>query len=399
MFFDGLFRSKNKNKKNTPSSARRGYRQETFVDGVPMAVATVFRCVKLLGDSIANLPVNFLRYKNGVFVDNNDDRLWYLLNISPDGVINAFDFWRQVGIELLMEGNAYIYPDYSGATPEVSRLVLCTRGTVVYDDKQGTYTINDISNGLTKVCTGEEIIHIKGMTMGNARQGVSVLTYARLNVAIATMGDKETYKRFSNGGNVKGLVTNDTSVQGFGAYADDELAKTAQSIDGRLSSGENIVNIPGAAQFHQLTMTSADMEFLASRKFSVEEICRFFGVHPTFVFADTSNNYKSVEQANVAFLSLTLNPLLRNIETELRRKLIAPSIARKYKFMFDRRGLYASDLDGLMRYRQGLLQTGTTVNEVRKMNDLPEIEGGDKVFISTNLRPLDETIQNNNNQE
>lgn len=50
------------------------------------------------------------------------------------------------------------------------------------------------------------------------------------------------------------------------------------------------------------------MQFLESRKFTVRELCRFFGVHPSFVFDDTSNNYKSAEMANVAFLSNTLNP-------------------------------------------------------------------------------------------
>ena len=132
------------------------------------------------------------------------------------------------------------------------------------------------------------------------------------------------------------------------------------------------------------------MQFLESRKFTVIEICRFFSVPPSFVYADTSNNYKSVEQADVDFLSHTLNPMLRNIEIELRRKLISPELSHKYRFKFDRNELFASDLNGMMNYRTKLLQMGTTINEVRQMFDMLPVEGGDIALISANLRGINE---------
>lgn len=133
------------------------------------------------------------------------------------------------------------------------------------------------------------------------------------------------------------------------------------------------------------------MQFLESRKFTVREICRFFGVHPSFVFDDTSNNYKSAEQANVAFLSHTLNPLLRSIEVELQRKLIPPQAAHKYKIQFDRRGLYACDLGSRAKYQASRLANGTaSVNELRREENLPPVEGGDKIFVSANLKSIEE---------
>lgn len=107
------------------------------------------------------------------------------------------------------------------------------------------------------------------------------------------------------------MVTNNNSVRGYGEYQDNELAGVATDLDTLFQSGQRIVSLPGDAQFKQISLSSTDMQFLESRKFTVREICRFFGVHPSFVFDDTSNNYKSAEMANVAFLSNTLNPLLR----------------------------------------------------------------------------------------
>ena len=359
-----------------------------------LAVATVFRCVKLLSESIANLPVQYLKREKGIFVDASNAQLDYLLNVQPDYAMNAFDHWRQVGIELLLEGNAYIVPIYNPASMALYRLALCGRGTVMHDTINDVYTVNDFSNGISGTYREDEIIHIKGLTLNNHKHGVSVLTYARLALDIASAGDKETRNRFANGGTVKGLVSNDNSVKGFGEYQDKQLEATAKDLNYRYNiAGENIVASPGQVGFTQISLSSVDMQFLESRKFTVREICRFFGVHPSFVFDDSSNNYKSAEQATVAFLNNTLNPLLRNIEVELRRKLIAPELAGKFLFQFDRKGLYASDLSGMMDYRIKLLQTGASVNEVRRLENLPPVKGGDVALVSANLKGANEYSQ------
>lgn len=376
------------------------------VDGLGLRVATVYRCVKFLSESVANLPVQYLRLKDGIFVDTTDHRLDYLLNIQPDPAYNAFDFWRQVIINLLLDGNAYIVPFYIPGTFELDRLAICDRHTVTHDTLNDTYTISDATNGVYGTFAENEVIHIKGMPGQDSKQGSSVLSYARMTLAIAQSGDAETHNRFANGGSVRGIITNDKSVGGFGEYADKELEALASKMESFFGGGGNITSIPGKADFTQISLSSVDMQFLESRKFTVLEICRFFGVHPSFVFSDTSSNYKSAEQANVAFLSHTLNPMLRNIEIELRRKLLAPSRACKFKFEFDRRGLHACDLDGMMNYRIKLLQTGTTVNEVRRLDNLPPVEAGDAVLVSANLKsiteigqpaPAAEPVEDNNN--
>ena len=209
---------------------------------------------------------------------------------------------------------------------------------------------------------------------------------------------------------MRGIVGNDTSVRGFGEYQDSQLEKTATNLDDRFRNGERIVSLPGQVQFTPLSLSSTDMQFLDTRKFSVREICRFFGVHPSFVFDDTSNNYKSAEMANVAFLSNTLNPLLRKIEVELHRKLVAPSLCCKRKFQFDRRGLYACDLDSRVKYQTATIAAGIyTVNEWRREENKAPVEGGDTVLVSANLKGIAEagkpaapaSIDNNqtNNEE
>jgi len=376
-----------------PSVVRTGGYADLFYGGASTAlsVATVYRCVKLLSESVANLPLQYMRLKDGIFVEDTNSRLHYLLTVQPDYAMSAFDFWAQTVENVLLEGNAYIVPVYNSATMEIDRLALCKRGTVTHDIYNDTYSVSDIVNGIYGVYRENEIIHIKSTSI-DGKHGISVLAYARLTLSIGASGDKETLNRFQNGGNVRGIISNGNSVTGFGEYQDAQLEKTAASVDDKFSGGERIVSLPGQVDFKQISLSSTDMQFLESRKFTVREICRFFGVHPSFVFDDTSNNYKSAEMANVAFLSNTLNPILRKIENELHRKLVPQTLCCKRKFQFDRRGLYACDLDSRVKYQMQTIQTGIyTVNEWRKDENKPPVEGGDTVLVSANLRSITES--------
>ncbi len=353
-------------------------------------VATVYRCVNLLADKVASLPVQYMRKKGDMFVEDRSDRLHYLLNIQPCSYMSAVDFWQQVVRYMLLRGNAYIVPVYDFASMSVARLALVDPTTVAHDPVTDTYTINDVYAGVSGVFDESEVIHIKNYSL-DGKTGISTIAYARVALDITSTGDQETLNRFANGGNVRGIVSNDSSVRGFGEYQDEELKKTATDLDSRFRNGERIVSLPGQVQFNPLSLSSTDMQFLETRKFSVREICRFFGVHPSFVFDDTSNNYKSAEMANVAFLTDTLNPILRKIEAELHRKLVAPSLCCKRKFQFDRRGLYACDLDSRIKYQTQTIAAGLyTVNEWRQEENKPAVEGGDVVLVSANLKSIEE---------
>lgn len=350
------------------------------------AVATAYRCVQLLCDSMACLRMQYMRMKDGCYQEDTNSTLHYLLTVQPQPEMSAFDFWSMAVQLMLLDGNAYIYP--RRVRGELTDLVLCMRGTVGHDALNGVYTVSDAYSGVYGVFKESEIIHLY-LHSSDGRRGESVLSHARRTIGIAEAGDVETANRFVNGGNVRGIITNDTSVRGFGEYADAELKKTARSVDECFSRGEHIVSLPGQVDFKQISLSSTDMQFLESRKFTVREICRFFGVHPSFVFDDTSNNYKSAEMANVAFLSMTLDPILKRIENEFTRKLIPASLCCKRVFRFDRKGIYSLDLESLSNYQARTIANGIyTVNDWRRIENQPPVDGGDTVYLSTNLAQL-----------
>ncbi len=374
---------------------RTGQRLRVYMPGATLyepgayealAVATVYRCVQLLSDSVACLTLQYLRWKEGRFQVDQGNILNYLLDVQPQPEMSIYDFWSFAVKQMLVQGNAYIYPRY--VMGELTDLVLCSNDTVDHDTINELYEITDPYNGVFGVFKESEIIHLYLHT-SDGKNGESVLEHARRVAGIAMAGDNETANRFTNGGNVRGLVSNDKSARGFGEYQDEELEKTAVDIDAQFSAGAHIVSLPGQVDFKQISLSSTDMQFLETRKFTVREICRFFGVQPSFVFDDTSNNYKSAEMANITFLSMTLDPILKRIEAEFNRKLISPTQHNKRRFKFDRRGIYSLDLQSLADYQKKTIEAGIyTINDWRRLENMPEVEGGDTVYVSTNLAEL-----------
>lgn len=355
-----------------------------------LAISTVFCCVDLLSKKVANLPMMYMRKRDGIFVEDENSPLAYLLNVQPNEFQSAYDFWCGIVQAMLLEGNAYVVPmrNYAG---DIERFMLCSPNSVTHDLTTDTYTVDDSVTGLKGVFSQEDILHIKNISI-DGRTGVSTLSYARTALDTAMQGDRETLTRFTNGGNVRGIVSNDMSVKGFGEYQDEQLQALANKIDQKINiDGHRIVGMAGQVNFQQMSLSSVDMQFLESRKFEVREICRFFRVHPSLVFDDTSNNYKSAEMANSAFLSDTLNPILRKIENEFLRKLVAPSLSMKRKFMFNREDLLICDLESKADYQTKTIAAGVmTVNEWRRKENKEQVAGGDKVYLSANLKSIDE---------
>ena len=226
-----------------PTTVRTGGGVAVFSawGGDAMTVAAVYRCVTLLSESVASLRLQYMRCRDGRYQEDTASDLHYLLTVQPQPEMSAFDFWTMAVRLMLIEGNAYIYPRY--VLGELTDLVLCRPHTVTHDPLNSRYYIADAYNGVFGTFEEKDIIHLY-LHSSDGRRGESVLTHARRTMDIATAGDTETENRFTNGGSVRGIISNDKTTTGFGEYQDKELEKTAESVDSRFSRGERIVSLP-----------------------------------------------------------------------------------------------------------------------------------------------------------
>ncbi len=355
---------------------------------VALSISTVYRCVELLSKSVATLPlIHEVSRERGAYMAC-DDALTHLLSVEPNEWTSAFDFWRMAVQVQLLHGCAYIVPQYY-ATGELKRLVLARPGTTAPATVLGRYLCTDDDQGINGEYDEHQIIRLKGATLDGVHC-LSVISFAARTTSLAATSDVNTLNSYANGGTTLGILTNPDGVPGYGEMQTEALQGAADRVSAAIRRNDRLAAVGGKWQYIPLGMTAADMQALETRKFTSREICRFFGVHPSFVFDDTSNNYKSAEMANVAFLSNTLNPILRQIENEIERKIL-PHVPTGGRVSFRRSDLYATDLAGRMAYIEKRIATGTmTINEARTAEGMPPVKNGDTVFMSANLKSINE---------
>jgi HK97 family phage portal protein len=120
---------------------------------------------------------------------------------------------------------------------------------------------------------------------------------------------------------------------------------------------------------------------LESRKFSGEEICRIFGVPPAMVgYGDKASNWGTGKEVDVlGFQKFTLRRRLKRVELAAQKQLLSPAdLAAGVTIEFNLEGLLRGDSAARASFYQSGLQNGwTTINEVRALENLPPVEGGD----------------------
>ena len=362
-----------------------------YVNGAnsAMRIAAVYRCVDILSGSIASLPLHVKIKKNGVFQVDENHKISYLLSVRSNKRQTSYDLIQNAVVQMVNNGNAYMLPQYS--TEGVNTIILLSPHTTSYDINTDQYHVNDMINGIIGVFDSDEIIHLRNMSLDGGYTGISTIQYASRVMNVAANADERTLDSFKPGSMIRGFISGDSTagVRGMGMAQDNQLKDVGARVSKEIDSGKPIFSVPGDMRFNQLSMSPTDLQLLETRKFSVLDICRFYGVHPDKVFAGQSQNYKASEMSNQSFLSDTLQPYLRKIESELSAKLIPEALGLKMKIEFDVESLLLTSLEQQATYIKETIQNGIyTPNYWRAKKGQPSLEGGDDLMMSMNVAPI-----------
>lgn len=353
-----------------------------------MAIASVYRCVDILSGTIASLELQHLKRSGSIFKYAGDTQLNTLFAGRANSRQNFFVLLKNIVARLLLSGNAYIYPRFS-SRGELLDIILLGDGAVSYDKSSNTYSISDYVWNINGVFSADEIIHLKNNSLDGGYTGVSTITYASLSISLSANADKQTNNGLLSGNQKSGFLVGGNELQGLGALDTEVADRVADRVNSEIAQGRRIIRLSGSMQFIESSMSNSDAELLEVRKYSVLDICRFFGVHPYMVFADQSTNYKEAENSQINFLNQTLQPLILQIEQEFSVKLLPRSRRASERIRFDLSRLFATDLRTRAEYVKSSVEAGVmTPNEGRIFENREPIDGGDQLFITCNVAPI-----------
>lgn len=374
--------------RRSPDMVHRVASGERVTDQSALALSAVWACVNLLAGTQASLPFLVHQQRGDRLVEAKGHPLWRLLHESPNYDQTAQDFWEYITASIELWGNAYASVNRAGDGRIIALRPVPPAAMVVRRLPSGPIEYEWTDEGKHHRKLDSDVLHIRGFG-GGPLGGMSTLHFARQTFGLAQAADRAASSMFANGMSPSGALV-------FKEFLSPEHRAIAETrlIDrhmGAINAGRPVL-LEGGTEWQSLSMNPEDAQMIESRRFSVEEVCRFFGVPPHMVgHTENSTSWGTgLEQQTLGFQKFTLRRRLKRVEQAVAKQLLTPAErAQGYSVSFNLEGLLRADSAGRASYYSTMTSIGAmTINEVRALENLPPVPGGDVPRVQMQNAPI-----------
>lgn len=357
-----------------------------------LQLSTVFACVKVNAQAVSSLPLAmYEKQRDDSRVRVDDDAVAEVIAESPNEDQTPLEFWEEQVAWLLTTGNSYAERTYSGRRLTSLQPIMSTQCKPVRQpDGTLVYRVGD--RGKFETLPRDKIFHIKGFGQGlkNRDLGLSPLAYGAHSLGGAMAAEEAAGKMFGNSLQASGVLS---SEQRLNKDQRKELQAVMESYVGSNNSGKLMI-LEAGLDYKQLQLSPEDAQMLETRRFSVEDLCRWYGTPPIIIghAMDGQTMWGTgVEAILLAWLTLGIDPVCDRIEARIRKQLIRPTGSRRRYAEFNREALMQMDSAAKARFLSTMVQNGLMDrNEGRAKLNLANRDGAGRLTAQTNLAPLDQ---------
>lgn len=355
-----------------------------------LQAVTALACARVIAEGLAQIPLKLHKDRpDGGSDPQKGDPLYKLINATPNEYNTSYEWRETMGLHLVFAGNAYaLIVRVRGAPVEL--LPLNPRD-VAPKEKDGArfYEVQVAGKG-KMVVAAADMLHIRGISW-DGMVGLDGIKLAQDAIGLAIATEEHGSRLFANGAEPNGTLTTDANLP-------DPLIRQAlresweASHKGPKNSGK-IALLWGGLKYQSTSMQNDQAQYLETRNFQVQEVCRWARVLPIMVgHSDKSMTFASAEQIFLSHVVHTMGPWYARIEQALDRALLTEKQrADGYFFRFNVSALMrGSHADRSAYFAKALGSGGSpawmTQDEVRALDELNPMGGeASKLPIATNV--------------
>ena len=356
-----------------------------------MQIATVYACVRLLAESVAGLPLHLYQYTDEAEKEKiraRDHPLYRLLYRQPNPEMTSFSFRETMMTHLLLWGNAYAQIIRDGRNnilglyplqPDQMEVDRDKQGRIIYIYNAYTDDVPDLQNK-TYVFRADEIFHIPGLGF-NGLIGFSPIAMMKNALGTAIAVEKYGSAFFKNGAQPAGVLEHPGTLKN-----PERIRENWSDVYGGPQNAHKVAVLEEGMSYKPISLPPEDSQFLSTRQFGVNEICRIFRVPPHMVQDLSHATFSNIEHQSIDYVVYTLTPWLSRFEQAITKDLLLPSEQDTFfpRFNVDGllRGDYASRSSG---YASGISNGYLSPNDVRRLENMdliPPEKGGDDYYLN-----------------
>ena len=359
-----------------------------------MQTSAVYACVKILAETVASLPLHlYKKGKNGKKELAEQHPLFSCLYEIPNEEMTSFEFREMMMSSVLLWGNAYArIIRKQGHVTEL--WYLKPQNMVVERDTQTgkiKYTYTDDVTNQTYVYKPNKVFHLKGLSYDGVK-GISPIGQAREAVGLAIATEQYGAKFFGNGARPGGVLEHPGTLKD-----PEKLRESWNKVYQGTRNSHKVAVLEEGMKYHSIGIAPEDAQFLETRKYQVNEICRIFRVPPHLVGDLEKATFSNIEHQSIEFLQHTIRPWLVRWEQAIGRMLLDESERLLYFARFNVDGLlrgdYKSRMEGYAIGRQNGWLSANDIRQLEDLSDIPEEDGGNLYLMNGNMVILTQAIK------
>lgn len=358
--------------------------------------STVFlACLRRIAVTLANLPIRMMQRTADGERYAAEHWLNRLFLHGPNTWQTTWEWVGQMAIHIGTSGQAFNEKIYTadseiGLTPpEVMALVPLhpTRMKVrrLETGRLG-YTYRD-EDGRDRNYRQEQLTHFRWLT-NDGINGIVPVEVAADAIGLSRALEIHGAAYFGNGARPGIILATDSDE--LSKEARDEIRYAWERSHRGPTRAHRPAVLTGGLKPIPFEGNNQDSQFLESRKFQAEEVCRILGVPPHLVgMLDRSTN-NNIEQQGLDYLTYTMTEWCRRFETTLCRDVLTYADREAgYYPEFDTTQLMRGDAAARSAYYHSGLQDGwLSINDVLRREHMNTVDGGDQRFVQLNMQTL-----------
>jgi HK97 family phage portal protein len=346
--------------------------------------AAVFACIRVLAESISMLPLLMYERKGGGKQRVENHPLYWLLKEQPNPEMTAFELRETVMGHLCGWGNGYMEIQWSDAGQPVALWPLLpnvtvpqrVNGALVYDTQVpgvGTFRL-----------PAWRVSHVRSLG-GTGLMGYSPIRLHAESVGLA-LATQEFGNRYFGNGAKPGVVLKHPGKLTVEAKA--RLRTSWTAAHEGLSNAHRVAILEEGMGIESIGIAPNEAQFLETRKFQTTEIARIFRVPPHMIADLSQATFSNIEHQSIDFVVHTLGPWLVRWEQALSRDLLVGKEKQTHVIEFLVDGLLRGDISSrYTAYSIGRQNGWLSANDVRRMENMNPIKGGDVYLTPLNMVP------------
>ncbi|MPQ46896.1 phage portal protein [Marinifilum sp. N1E240] len=341
-----------------------------------------YACILAIANGVSTCPIKVFEITDEGKVHRPNHRVQKVLN-NPNKLHTRNEVMRQfIWNSLTGNGNGYLMlkKDNYGVLEEIIPI----KNQYVRVIPNNQFIPSDVEydvNGYG-VIESPSMAHIWENT-DNGYEGTPLNAYAADTLEIANHSENTAKKFFKNGANFSAVINLK------GRTTENRIKDTRNSVASALSDGGGLVFTQGESMdIKPISVDPKNSQLLESRAYNDLNVARYYGVIPQKINAGKIS-YNTLEAAQLAFTSESLEPRFDKVEQELNRKLFTQKEVGKFIVEFDRTANILGDMKSRIEYWYKAIMCGisTPANAAKNLN-IPTSEEANQYVVVGGMTPL-----------